>query len=193
MSRPAPTLNCAGVLVDQGGNVEFAASSCPAGFLQADPKLTGLADNGGPTQTIALQPGSAAIHHVRTCVLSAPISAASGVPVGAACDSGAYQVAPPSVTGIAAERDHHHQRDGSGRVSTRTSKTPQVVVNYGRTPSYGSSTPAVDLGAGNAAVPFTAALAGLAPNTTYHFDVVATNADGQTTSSDGVFTTLGRH
>ena len=63
------TLNCAGVLVDQGGNVEFAADSCPAGFLRADPKLTGLADNGGPTQTIALLAGSAAIHHVRTCVL----------------------------------------------------------------------------------------------------------------------------
>src|SRR6185437_6186189 len=31
---------------------------------------------------------------------------------------------------------------------------------------------------------------GLQPNTTYHFDVVATNADGQTTTSDGVFTTL---
>src|SRR6185437_17151945 len=31
---------------------------------------------------------------------------------------------------------------------------------------------------------------GLQPNTTYHFDVVATNADGQTTTRDGVFTTL---
>jgi hypothetical protein len=65
-----------------------------------------------------------------------------------------------------------------------------VVVNYGTTTSYGSSTTAVDLGAGNSAVPFTAAVTGLAPNTTYHFDVVATNADGLTTSSDGVLTTL---
>ena len=94
-----PSLNCAGVLVDQGGNLEFAATSCPAGFLQANPKLTGLADNGGPTQTIALQPGSAAIQHVRTCVLTRDQRGVAR-PVGAACDSGAYQVAPPSLSGI---------------------------------------------------------------------------------------------
>ena len=182
------TLNCAGVLVDQGGNVEFAASSCPAGFLRADPKLTGLADNGGPTQTIALQAGSAAIHHVRTCVLGTD-QRGVGRPVGSACDSGAYEVAPPSLSGISA-----------GGITT-TSATiaaalnpnlhdAKVVVNYGLTPSYGSSTPPQDLGAGNAPAPFTAALAGLQPGTTYHFDVVAANADGTTTSSDGVFTTL---
>jgi len=94
-----PNLNCAGVLVDQGGNVEFASTSCPAGFLHADPKLTGLAGNGGPTQTVALQPGSAAIHHVRTCLLGTD-QRGVGRPVGASCDSGAYQVAPPAVTGI---------------------------------------------------------------------------------------------
>jgi len=65
-----------------------------------------------------------------------------------------------------------------------------VVVNYGRTTSYGSSTPPVRVGAGNASVPFSAALGGLTPGATYHFDVVATNADGTSTSSDGVFTTL---
>jgi hypothetical protein len=65
-----------------------------------------------------------------------------------------------------------------------------VIVNYGRTTSYGASTAPQDLGAGNAAAPFTATLGGLAPGTTYHYDVVATNADGRTTSSDGVFTTL---
>ena len=81
------------------------------------------------------------------------------------------------------------------RATVATSVNPNlqdatVVVNYGTTTSYGSSTTAVDLGAGNSAVPFTAALTGLAPNTTYHFDVVATNADGLTTSSDGVLTML---
>jgi CSLREA domain-containing protein len=183
-----PNLNCAGVLVDQGGNIEFAASSCPAGFLKADPKLTGLAQNGGPTQTIALQPGSAAIQHVRTCVLNTD-QRGVGRPVGAACDSGAYQVAPPSVTGIAASAITTTSATVGASVNANLQDTT-VVVNFGRTASYGSSTPPRDLGAGNAPVPFTAALAGLAPNTTYHFDVVATNADGRTTSSDGVFTTL---
>jgi hypothetical protein len=39
-------------------------------------------------------------------------------------------------------------------------------------------------------VPFSAGITGLQPNTTYHFDVVATNADGTTTTRDSVFTTL---
>ena len=183
-----PSLNCAGVLVDQGGNVEFASASCPAGFLHADPKLTGLADNGGPTQTIALQSGSAAIHHVRTCVLSADQRGVAR-PVGAACDSGAYQVAPPSVSAVGAGAITTASATVSAAVNPNL-RDSTVVVNFGRTTSYGSSTPAVHIGAGNSAVPFNAAITGLAPNTTYHFDVVATNADGQTTSSDGAFTTL---
>jgi CSLREA domain-containing protein len=183
-----PNLNCAGVLVDQGGNIEFAASSCPAGFLQANPKLTGLADNGGPTQTIALQAGSAAIDHVPTCVLG---SDQRGVarPVGSPCDSGAYQVAPPSVGGVSASAVTTTTATIAASVNPNLRDTT-VVVNFGRTPSYGSSTPAQDLGAGNALASFTAPISGLQPDTTYHFDVVATNADGQTTTSDGVFTTL---
>jgi CSLREA domain-containing protein len=183
-----PSLNCAGVLVDQGGNVEFAAASCPAGFLHADPRLTGLANNGGPTQTIALQPGSAAIGHVSTCVVA---SDQRGVarPVGAACDSGAYQVAPPSVSSVATSGVTTTTATVAASVNPNL-QDATVVVNYGTTTNYGSSTPAVDLGAGNSPVPFTASLPGLAPNTTYHFDVVATNADGKTTTGDGVFTTL---
>lgn len=183
-----PNLNCAGVLVDQGGNIEFAASSCPAGFLQANPKLTGLADNGGPTQTISLQPGSAAIDHVTTCVLG---SDQRGVarPVGSACDSGAYQVAPPSVSGVSAGGVTTTSATISATVNQNL-QDAKVVVNFGRTPSYGSSTPPQDLGAGNAPAAFTAPITGLQPNTTYHFDVVATNADGQTTTRDGTFTTL---
>ncbi|HET6869921.1 MAG TPA: choice-of-anchor Q domain-containing protein [Solirubrobacteraceae bacterium] len=184
----APNLNCAGVLVDQGGNIEFAASSCPAGFLQANPKLTGLADNGGPTQTIALQPGSAAIHHVPTCVLGTDQRGVAR-PVGAPCDSGAYQVAPPSVSGVSVSAITTTTAAIAASVNPNLRDTT-VVVDFGLTPSYGSSTPPQDLGAGNAPASFAAALSGLRPNTTYHFAVVATNADGQTKTSDGVFTTL---
>ena len=180
--------NCDGVITDQGGNVEFGDTSCPAGFLRGDPRLSSLGNHGGPTQTVAPQPGSAAIHHVRTCVLSADQRGAAR-PVGAACDSGAYQVAPPSVGGVSAGAITTSGATVATSVNPNIQDTT-VVVNYGTTTSYGSSTTAVDLGAGKSAVPFTAALTGLAPNTTYHFDVVATNADGLTTSSDGVLTTL---
>lgn len=180
--------NCDGVITDQGGNIEFGASSCPAGFLRADPRLGPLANNGGPTQTIALQPGSAAIHHVRTCVLSRDQRGAAR-PVGSACDSGAYEVAPPSLTGISAGGITTTSATVAAAVNPNL-QDGSVVVNYGRTQSYGSSTPPLDVGAGNASAPFTAALTGLAPGTTYHYDVVATNADGRSTSSDHVFTTL---
>jgi hypothetical protein len=184
----APNLNCAGVLTDQGGNIEFAATSCPAGFLRSDPKLTGLADNGGPTETISLQPGSAAIDHVPTCVLTTD-QRGVGRPVGSPCDSGAYQVAPPSVSGVSAGAITTTAATLAASVNPNL-QDATVVVNYGRTMSYGSSTAPRDLGAGNVPSPFAAALGGLTPNTRYHFQVVATNADGRTVTSDGVFTTL---
>jgi len=182
----APNLNCGGVLTDQGGNVEFGGSSCPGGFLRSDPRLASLASNGGPTQTVALQPGSAAIHHVRTCVLATDQRGAAR-PVGAACDAGAYQVAAPSLTGASASAT-----TTSATIAASVNPNVQdttVVVNYGRTQHYGSSTAPQHLGAGNAAVPVTAALSALTPNATYHFQVVATNADGRSTSGDTVFIT----
>lgn len=58
--------NCVGTIIDDGYNIENGES---CGFTEAgsqsntDPLLdpTGLQDNGGPTSTIALQPGSPAI------------------------------------------------------------------------------------------------------------------------------------
>jgi CSLREA domain-containing protein len=180
--------NCDGVVTDLGSNVEFGDASCPPGFLHADPRLSPLAANGGPTQTVALQPGSAAIHHVPTCVLS---SDQRGVarPVGSACDSGAYEAAPPVLSGPSASAITTTTATVSAAVNP-TLRDTTVVMNYGLTTNYGSSAPPVRVSAGNAPVPFSVALSGLTPGTTYHVDVVATSADGTTTSSDGVFTTL---
>src|SRR5437773_6715901 len=46
---------------------------------------------------------------------------------------------------------------------------------YGTTTSYGSKTASVGVGSGTANVDVSAALAGLAPGTTYHYRLVATN------------------
>lgn len=177
--------NCDGVVTDQGGNVEFGAATCPPGFLRVDPRLSPLAGNGGPTQTVALQPGSAAIHHVPTCVLGGDQRGVAR-PVGSACDSGAYQVAPPLVVGVSVSAITTSSAGVAASVNPNLRDT-MVVVNYGLTPSYGSSTPPQDLGSGDAPAPFSAGLGGLIPGATYHFDVVATNADGQTTTNDGTF------
>ncbi|MFN8381038.1 MAG: sortase [Anaerolineales bacterium] len=66
-------------------------------FKAGDPNLGSLADNGGPTQTMALQTGSIAIDagDAATCA-AAPVSNKDqrGVtrPQGAVCDIGAYEV-----------------------------------------------------------------------------------------------------
>jgi hypothetical protein len=63
------------------------------------------------------------------------------------------------------------------------------TYNYGRTSSYGSSTPAQPLVAGQPGQPAIANLTGLSPSTTYHFQVVITTPDGTASSGDVTFTT----
>jgi NHL repeat len=62
---------------------------------------------------------------------------------------------------------------------------------YGSTSAYGSVVPAAptDAGSGTASVAVSQPIAGLTPNTTYHFRVVATNANGVTPGPDATFTT----
>jgi hypothetical protein len=81
---------------DGGHNLSYPDTTCP-NAVGADPKLGSLQDNGGPTQTLALGAGSPAIDAVPATGASCPTSDQRGVPrpQGAACDIGAYEVAPP--------------------------------------------------------------------------------------------------
>ncbi len=61
---------------------------------------------------------------------------------------------------------------------------------YGRTSSYGSSTPEIaSIGSDNSAHSASAVISGLSPDTVYHFRIVATNAVGATAGPDQTFTT----
>ena len=60
---------------------------------------------------------------------------------------------------------------------------------YGTSTSYGSKTASASVGSGTANVDVSAALTGLAPGTTYHYRVVATNTTGTSRGTDGIFTT----
>jgi hypothetical protein len=60
---------------------------------------------------------------------------------------------------------------------------------YGTTTAYGSRTPSAGVGAGNAAVGATADIAGLGPNTRYHYRLVAHNSAGTTIGGDRAFST----
>jgi hypothetical protein len=88
------TSNCAGIIVDGGGNLSFPDTTCPG--IHADPLLGPLQDNGGLTWTMALGPGSAAMDAGDDAVCAAPPvnnRDQRGVirPQSAHCDSGALE------------------------------------------------------------------------------------------------------
>ena len=60
---------------------------------------------------------------------------------------------------------------------------------FGTTTAYGNQTAAADAGPANAAKSVSADIAGLAPNTTYHFRLVAKNASATVAGADATFTT----
>ena len=102
--------NCLGFPVTDGGYNIDSGTSC--GFTAASGSLSntnplldpaGLQDNGGRTQTIALQPDSPAVDLVGQGACPPPTTDQRGIerPQGAACDSGAFELAqdttPPTV------------------------------------------------------------------------------------------------
>lgn len=63
------------------------------------------------------------------------------------------------------------------------------VFQYGTTTDYGTTTPVQGPVKGNGARAVSATLSGLAPGTTYHYRVVATNPSGTVNGADMTFTT----
>jgi predicted lipoprotein with Yx(FWY)xxD motif len=80
----------------------------------------------------------------------------------------------------------------SGRVDPYGLDT-HYHFEYGPTTAYGSSVPVpdADLGSGNEFVSVQQTVAGLQPNTTYHFRIVAVNGAGTTDSPDSTFSSYG--
>jgi predicted outer membrane repeat protein len=91
--------SCHEAMTDQGGNLQWpktkasgsADQPCVTGITFADPLLQPLADNGGPSQTLALGAGSPAINAAKGC----PATDQRGLPRSTpSCDSGAFEVQP---------------------------------------------------------------------------------------------------
>jgi len=97
------TVQNTATITDSGNNLQFGGSvaqSCGGAIPEADPLLAPLANNGGFTQSMALQAGSPAIDAGNAC----PPADQRGVarPVGMACDIGAFEglaPVPPVVPG----------------------------------------------------------------------------------------------
>jgi CSLREA domain-containing protein len=89
---------CSGT-TDGGHNISFPDPSC--GGKHIAPKLAGLANNGGPTQTLLPQPGSPVLDKVPTggpgCSGSAIDQRGVPRPQGPACDIGAVEAANPAL------------------------------------------------------------------------------------------------
>ena len=105
LANPTAGGSCSGTFTDGGNNLEFPGNSC--GFSAgnhdqlSDPRLGSLGSNGGPTQTIALLSGSAAIDAGNFSVCAAsPINNKDQRDqtrlVGTTCDIGAYEYNPSS-------------------------------------------------------------------------------------------------
>jgi len=81
----------------------------------------------------------------------------------------------------------------SGTVDPGGEEVTACYFEFGPSPAFGQRAPcASSAGAGEAPVPETAALTGLAPGTTYYFHMVATTVVGRRYGAEASFTTLGR-
>jgi hypothetical protein len=177
--------DCLGTVADGGHNLSFAGGGCPASFAAGNPNLGPLQDNGGPTKTISLQPGSAAIDAGAGC----PATDQRGVPrrAGTACDIGAYEVASPKAATQAPSSVSAHGATLVAQV-TPNSGDASVSFQFGRSRKYGSESKPRRLD-GVTAVPVSVKLGRLKDHTTYHYRVTVTSVDGRTVGADRTFTT----
>jgi CSLREA domain-containing protein len=126
LSTNVPGPNCKGPIGEgQGYNLDSGTScgfSRTTDLTNTDPLLGPLADNGGPTPTMALLPGSPAIDHGDTHATGCPATDQRGRPrpdeasdIGA-CDIGAYEAQAP-----ASKHRLTVQTSGLGATSTHIS------------------------------------------------------------------------
>ncbi len=187
------TDNCSvATLTSQGHNLSNGSDCGLTGtgdWQGVDPRLGALGDNGGPTDTEAPLAGSPAADAGADC----PGLDQRGVsrPRGGACEIGAYELAAPAVATSAAGSIGLTSAVLAGTVDPSLRET-SFRFEYGTTTAYGSLTPLQWGGAGNGAISVSALLGGLSAGTTYHFRLVASNADGTAAGTDQAFTTLDR-
>ncbi len=153
------------------------------GSVTGDAHLAPLADNGGPTPTMALLHGSPALDAGTGCSNLDQRSIAR--PQGAACDIGAFEAVrndPPAAATTEAATDVSPYSATLHATVDLTGEAGGAHFEYGTAPGQLTSQTAVAAtGQGTAA---SVVLDGLQPNTTYYFRAVADNASGQRPADD---------
>jgi hypothetical protein len=186
MSNCAQPVNSGGHNLSDGADCGLSGDGDQEGVQVG---LGPLADNGGPTDTEAVLPASLALDAGVGCAATDQRSVSR--PRGNACDIGAYEFAPPLVMTTAATSIGFTTATMTGTVDPSLRETT-AWFEYGRTTEYGSTTPVRYVGAGNGQMSFTEPLAGLRQGATYHYRLVAANAEGRTVGPDQSFTTMDR-
>jgi CSLREA domain-containing protein len=93
VAYPAGSANCAGTITNLGNNIRSGSAGTCNTFLNADPLLGPLQDNGGPTETSAPAVGSPAIGGANGATCASTDQRGVARPVGGACDIGAVEYA----------------------------------------------------------------------------------------------------
>ncbi len=184
------TTNCAelssGRLSSLGHNLDFPDLTCPH-ELTGDPRLGPLSENGGPTESIALRPGSAALEAIpagdSSCAQSTDQRGVQR-PVGRGCDVGAFEVTPV-LTGTPSVSSTPNSARISYPLSVGTATNAQLLLGISAT-KLAPSGAAHTVRSGQAAR-FT--VAGLKPRTRYFFRLQATSPFGSLRSKVRTFTT----
>ncbi len=187
-----PGADCDAPVASAGHNLEDGAGcgfTGPGDQRGLDPKLGTLGDNGGPTQTMALLPGSPAVNAGAS---RCDPNDQRGVsrPEGGVCDIGAYELAPPvggfaSVLSLTASAATIIVSAGNPDIQPGA-----ISLQYGTTNGYGATTTAQSLPSLVPPVGYTFAISGLQPGRTYHVRAAASNPDGVVDGPDVTFTTL---
>jgi NHL repeat len=149
--------------IDAGAGDDPVAVSLPVAPLEPDTDYR--------VRLVATKPFGAGTHISPEALFSTPPARPTIASSGAT---------PGTTTATLRGRIHPH-----GQLTT-------YRFEYGLTDGYGSFAPVPDgnTGSGDAVQPVEEPVSGLAPNTTYHFRLVAANATGETEGPDGTFTTL---
>lgn len=132
--------DCDGTVTSQGHNLVTNASDCsgvtgPNDLIGNDPKLdpAGLKNNGGPTTTIALLTGSAAVNAGNDATCRSHDQRGLLRPQGAHCDIGAYEKGPCGDHFLEPEEqcDDSNTTNGDGCSASCVDEVPGEVCGNG--------------------------------------------------------------
>jgi hypothetical protein len=167
--------------------------------LTGDPLLGPLANNGGPGM-LTMLPGAGSPALKAGTATGAPATDERGTarPAGGPIDLGAVQVsaaAPAGPVPVVATGPATSVTASTARVNAAINPEGLATTyyfQYGTSVSYANKTATANLAAGSTGVLVSALLSNLRTNTTYHFRIVAANANGTSRGTDATLKTARR-